>query len=297
MQKLNNLEYIEMKKYIILLGLIITCSNSLFAQWSKGKGKGYYKLSAWYLKSDQHYTNTGAIDPNVTRTQFNTSVYAEYGLTNKIDLIAYVPFFSRAAQNNQVSGTNNNIIQNGESFNSFGDVDFGARYAFYKKGKWAADVKLLLGLPTGDDSGGSDGSYQTGDGEFNQYLSTSLGYSTAFNGLPFYAKTYIGYNNRSKGFSDEFRGGLEAGLNIFNRKFWIITRLNLVKSFKNGTLNAANSNGSIFANNVEYISFGIEGAYYITNKLGISAGFDSAFSGKIIAANPSFTAGIFLDIK
>ncbi|MBA6155482.1 hypothetical protein H3Z83_02950 [Tenacibaculum sp. S7007] len=286
-----------MKKYIIILIIGLTCSNSLFAQWSKGKGKGYYKLSAWYLKSDQHYTNTGATDPNVTRTQFNTNIYAEYGISNKFDIIAYTPFFARTAQNNQISGTNNSTIQEGESFNSFGDIDLGARYAFYKKGKWAADVKLLLGLPTGDANGGGDGSFQTGDGEFNQYLSTSLGYSTSINDLPFYTKSHIGYNNRSKGFSDEFRGGLEAGINLFNNKFWLISRLNLVKSFKNGSLSATNNNGSIFANNVEYTSFGFEGAYYITKKLGVSASFDSAFSGKVIAANPSFSGGIFLDIK
>lgn len=286
-----------MKKYIILLIAIITCSNSLFAQWSKGKGNGYYKLSAWYLKSDQHFGENNGIDPNTTRTQFNTNIYAEYGISDKFDLIAYVPFFSRAAQNNKVSGTTGDIITKGESINDFGDVDLGINYAYYKKGKWAASTKLLLGLPTGNKKGGSDGSFQTGDGEFNQYLSTSLGYSTSFNNLPFYAKSHIGYNNRSKGFSDEFRGGLEAGINLFNNKFWFITRLNIVKSFKNGTLSAVNTNGSIFANNVEYNSFGFEGAYYITKKLGVSASFDSAFSGKVIAANPSFSGGIFLDIK
>ncbi|CAL2101610.1 conserved exported protein of unknown function [Tenacibaculum sp. 190130A14a] len=286
-----------MKKYILILIVFAFSSTSLVAQWSKGKGNGYYKLSAWYLKSDQHYTDTGAIDPNVTRTQFNINMYAEYGISNKFDLIAYVPFFTRTAQNNQISGTNNNTIQEGEGFNSFGDIDLGARYAFFKKGKWAADVKLLLGLPTGDANGGSDGSFQTGDGEFNQYLSTSLGYSTTLGDLPFYAKTYIGYNNRSKGFSDEFRGGLEAGVNMFHNKLWFIGRLNVLKSFKNGTLTAANSNGSIFANNIEFTSFGLEVAYYITNKLGVSASFDSAVSGRIIAANPSFSGGIFLDIK
>lgn len=286
-----------MKKYILILIAFAFSSSSLMAQWSKGKGNGYYKLSAWYLKSDQHYTDTGAIDPNVTRTQFNTNIYAEYGISDKFDVIAYVPFFARTAQNNQVSGTNSNTIQDGEGFNSFGDIDLGARYAFYKKGKWAADVKLLLGLPTGDDRGGSDGSFQTGDGEFNQYLSTSLGYSTALGNLPFYAKTYVGYNNRSEGFSDEFRGGLEAGINLFNNKLWFIGRLNVLKSFKNGTLTAANSNGSIFANNIEFTSFGFEAAYYITKKLGVSASFDSAVSGRIIAANPSFSGGVFLDIK
>lgn len=285
-------------KKIFLAFVCIAITNTAFAQWSKGKGKGYYKLSGWYLKSDQHFTDSGKIDPNVTRTQFNTNIYAEYGLSNKIDLIAYVPFFARTTQNNQISGTNNNVIQNGEAVSSFGDVDLGVRYAFYKKGNWAAAAKLLLGLPTGNDKGGSDGSYQTGDGEFNQFLSVALGYSTTLNNLPFYAKSYIGFNNRTQGFSDEFRGGVEAGINVLQNKLWLITRLNILKSFKNGTLNAqTNTQGSIFANNVEFTSFGIEAAYYITKKLGVSASFDTAFSGRIIAANPSFSGGIFLDIK
>ncbi len=285
-----------MKKNILLVVITILLTNSSFAQWSKGKGNGYYKLSAWYLSYDEHFTDNGK-DDNTTRTQFSTNVYAEYGISDKLDVIAYIPFFSKASENNVISGTTGETITNGESLSSFGDVDLGVRYALYKKGNWAADVKLLLGLPTGEDQGGSNGSFQTGDGEFNQYLSSSLGYSTTINDLPFYAKSYLGYNNRSEGFSDEFRTGLEAGVNLFNKKFWLISRINVVKSLKNGTLNAINGNGSIFANNVEFSSFGFEGAYYITDKIGISASFDSAFSGKIIAASPSFSGGIFLDIK
>lgn len=286
-----------MKKNIIVLLVVMTASFTMHAQWNKGKGNGYYKLSAWYLQSDQHYTDTGAIDPNVTRTQFNTNIYAEYGISDKIDIIAYVPFFANTSQNNQISGTNGSVILEGESVSSFGDVDLGVNYGLYKKGNWAASVKLLLGLPTGNNNGGSDGSFQTGDGEFNQYLSTYLGYSTSLNGLPFYAKSYIGYNNRSEGFSDEFRTGLEAGINLLSNKLWIIGRLNVLKSLKNGSLNAVTSNGSIFANNIEFSSLGIEAAYYITETLGVSASFDTAIDGRIIAANPSFSGGIFLDIK
>ncbi len=286
-----------MKKVIITIIFTILLTTNSFAQWTKGKGNGYYKLSAWYLNYDQHFTDTGAKDPNTTRTQFNTNIYAEYGIIDKLDVIAYVPFFSSVSENNVVSGTTGDIIENGESLNSFGDIDFGVRYSLYKKGKWAADIKLLLGLPTGNETGGSDGSFQTGDGEFNQFLSSSLGYATSINNLPFYAKSYLGYNNRSEGFSDEFRTGLEAGINLFDTKLWLITRINVVKSLKNGTLNAISGNGSIFANNIEYSSFGFEGAYYITKKLGVSLSFDSAFSGRIIAASPSFSGGIFLDIK
>ncbi len=286
-----------MKKHTLLIIILVFSTNSLVAQWSKGNKNGYYKLSVWYLQSNQHYTDKGVIDPNVTRTQFNTNIYTEYGIGKKTDLIAYIPFFAVTSQNNQISDTTGGFISKGESVESFGDVDLGVNYSLYKKGNWAVSVKLLLGLPTGNSNGGSDGSFQTGDGEFNQYLSTYSGYSTTIGGLPFYAKSYLGYNNRTKGFSDEFRTGLEAGISFFNSKLWVISRLNVVKSLKNGTLNAVNSNGSIFANNLEYSSFGLEIACYITNTIGVSVNLDTAFEGKIIAANPSFSGGIFLDIK
>lgn len=288
---------IKMKKTTIVLGFLLM-TQIAFAQWSKGKGNGYYKLSAWYLNTDQHFTDTGNIDPNATRTQFNVNLYGEYGISNKLDVIAYVPFFARATQNNIFSGTNGSLIQAGEEVNSLGDIDLGLNYNFFKKGNWSASAKLIFGLPTGEDSGGSDGSYQTGDGEFNQYLSGLLGYSTSLNGTPFYAKTYLGINNRTQNFSDEFRFGLESGVQIFKKKIWLIGRLDAVESLQNGSLNAQNvPQGSIFANNIEFTSVGIEASYYITKKLGVSAGFASAISGRIIAANPSFTGGIFLDIK
>ena len=269
-----------------------------YGQWSKGKNKGYYKLSAWYLNTDQHFTDTGDIDPNATRTQFNISSYTEYGISKKWDVIAYAPFFARTTQNNIFSGTNGSLIQPGEELNSIGDIDLGLSYNFYKSGNWSASAKLLFGLPTGENAGGSDGSYQTGDGEFNQYLSGLLGYSTNFNDIPFYAKGYVGFNNRTQDFSDEFRFGLESGFNLFNRKLWLIGRLDLVQSLQNGSLNAQTAaQGSIFANNVEFTSLGIEANYYITSKIGLSAGYSSAISGQNIAANAAITGGIFLDIK
>ena len=286
-----------MKNITFILAIILTSQVS-YGQWSKGKENGYYKLSAWYLNTDQHYTDTGEIDPNATRSQFNINLYAEYGLTNKLDIVGYIPFFARATQNDIISGTTGDVIQEGESINSIGDIDLGVNYNFYNKGKWTASTKLLLGLPTGEKSGGSDGSYQTGDGEFNQYLSILLGYSHKIKEIPFYAKTYFGFNQRTENFSDELRFGLESGFNFFNKKFWLIGRLDVVESLQNGSLDAQSApQGSIFANNIEFVGLGAEVNYYISKKIGVSFAYGGAVSGRIVAANPSFTGGIFLDIK
>ena len=54
-----------MKKYSIILICLI--GMSLQAQWTQEKGKGYYKIGAWWLEADEHCTSTGLVNPNATR--------------------------------------------------------------------------------------------------------------------------------------------------------------------------------------------------------------------------------------
>ncbi|WP_378185579.1 hypothetical protein ACE939_10740 [Aquimarina sp. W85] len=286
-----------MKKHHLIITILFIATQSLTAQWTKGKNKGYYKLSAWSLTADQHYTDTGEIDPNATRGQFNVSFYGEYGISNKIDIIAYIPFFARAYQNDQISGTTGATIQKGEAINSVGDSDIGIRYAILKRDNIAISTTLKLGIPIGEDAGGSDKSFQTGDGEFNQLLQADLGIPFTIKNIPLYAKTFIGFNNRTEDFSDELHAGAEIGCSFLKQKIWLIGRFNTVQSLQNGSKSAQNSQGSIFANNIEYTSVGGEIAYYFTKKLGFSLTYTSAINGRIIYANPSISGGIFLDIK
>ncbi|MGY5355920.1 hypothetical protein [Wenyingzhuangia sp. IMCC45467] len=283
-----------------LQSIIVLCVLFIYqqsnAQWNKGKGNGYYKLSAWSLIADQHYTSSGDIDPNATRGNFTLSFYGEYGVSNKLDLITYVPFLTRIYQNAQISGTNGNVLQAGEAVNAIGDLDVGLRYGLIKKNYLALSTTLKLGLPTGKNKAGSDGSFQTGDGEFNQLITIDAGTSYSLFSKSAYTKAYVGVNNRTQGFSDEFHYGVESGLKL-GEKTWVLVRLNSVNSFNNGTLSAQNTQGSIFANNIEYLSIGAEVAYYITSKIGVSFNYAGAVSGRIIYAKPSYSGGLFLDIQ
>ena len=286
-----------LKKIIPLVAVICFFTTNAFAQWTQKTGNGYYKLSAWYLEADSHYTDTGETDPNTTRGQFSVNFYGEYGLSDKIDIITYIPFFSRTFENDVISGTTGQKLSEGEALNGIGDIDLGIKYGILQGESYAWSASLILGLPTGESAGGSNGSFQTGDGEFNQLIRTALGLSFSLGNLPAYAKTYVGFNNRTNNFSDEFRTGLEVGANTFNKKLWIIGKTDVLKSFKNGSLSAQNSQGSIFANNIEFVSLSIETAYYITEKLGVSLSYSNAVSGRLIYANPSFSGGFFLDIN
>ncbi|MDG1385057.1 MAG: hypothetical protein P8P50_05915 [Flavobacteriaceae bacterium] len=287
-----------MKKLIVLsLLFVFTCQFFTHAQWLEKKGDGYFKLSAWTLEADRHYTNTGATDPNATRGTFNLNIYGKYGLSRNWNLIAYIPFYVKTYQNHQVSSVTNETLIEGEENTSFGDMDLGIEYRLLKTSKLAFSAVLTLGIPSGDSNGGSDGSYQTGDGEFNQEIRFNAGTSFKIFKQPFYAKSYVGFNNRTENFSDEIRFGIEAGTNFFNKRVLFLMRSNTVRSLKNGSLSAANSNGSIFANNVEFVSIGWEAAIKFTKNLGISVGSESAFSGRVIYAAPSYSAGVFYLLK
>lgn len=283
-----------MKNNILITAILIFFTLQLTAGggWPQPKGKGYLKLSEWWVISDQHFTDLGLIDPNVTTGIFNTSLYAEYGLTNRLTTVVYFPFYGKTYQNNIVSGTTGEVLQAGESISGIGDTDIGLKFGLTKPGSsLAISANLTLGLPLGNDSGGSQGALQLGDGEFNQIFSIDAGTGWQVGNTPFFANVNVGFNNRTQSFSDEIRFSAEVGANLFNKKLWVIGRLNGIESRKNG-LAAANAT-SIFANNSEFVSIGAEVAYNITEKFGISASYSSAVRGEIIFASPSYSVGVF----
>ena len=288
-----------MNNYFIkngILFLIVMISIPSFGQWGHEKGKGYYKVSSWFLESDEHFTDQGEIDPNATRGQFNINFYGEYGLTDKLDLVAYIPFFARTYQNNVVSGVTGDLIVEGDEVNSIGDIEIGATYAIVATEGFALSGTLKLGIPTGENEGGRDGSYQTGDGEFNQLIRVDAGIPFKIQKTPLYAKGYLGYNNRTENFSSEWHTGIEIGANLWKDKLWVVSKFNVVESLNNGSLNAQTSQGSIFANNIEFVNLGGEVSYYFTKKWGASLGYTAILRGQIIYASPSYTGGVFLDV-
>lgn len=286
------------KLYFILFLFGISLNAYAGGGWTKKKGKGYFKLSQWWLIADQHFTDEGKIDPNVTNGLFNTNVYAEYGLTDRFTGIVNLPLFSRAYFNNQVSGTTGEVTKPGEAINSLGDANVTLKYGIIQDRKVVLSSSLMLGLPLGNARGGSEGNLQTGDGEFNQLFRLDVSTSVKIDNLPTFYTLYAGVNNRTKGFSDEFRFGLEAGFLAYKEKVIGVGRVYGVKSFRNGEVALGSDSGmSVFANNSEFVSVATELSYKFSEKVGVSAGFATALYGKIIFANPSYSIGIFLDMK
>lgn len=287
----------KMKRINIKLFVIAVMIPGLLTAgggWTQPKGHGYFKLSEWWVIGTQHFTDAGKIDPNLTNGIFNTAIYGEYGFTHRLTGIVYFPFFSRAYYNNQISAATGETILKGEAINTIGDADIALKYGLIVNKPLVVSATLQFGLPFGENSGGEEGILQTGDGEFNQLLEIDAGGSFKLGKAPAYASAYLGYNNRSNGYSDEFRFGAELGAGWLNNKLYTTVRLEAIKSTYNGSGPTISDGSTIFANNTEFLAFNPEIAYQITDKWGVSAGIGTALYGKIIYANPSFNVGVFV---
>ena len=282
MKKLN---HFTIKVAAIICIIFTPFLSSAGGGWTKQKGTGYYKVSHWWVNAAKQYSFNGNTVASPQEGIFNTSIFAEYGVTDRFTAILNLPY-SKSANNN-------------ESVTGIGDTDLAFKYRISKDGsKFVVAGTLLLGLPLGEELGGSDGSLQTGDGEFNQLLRVDVSKSFQVGSVNAYGNVYTAYNNRTDNFSDEFRLGLEVGAGFLKNKIWAIARIDMVESLENGTESTVLSDGAtIFANNTEYFAYTYEIAGYVTDKIGISASTASVFSASNIFAAPSYSLGVFLDLK
>lgn len=286
-----------MKKTITFI-FILFAAHTLRAGggWPQEKGKGYFKLGQNFIIADNFYNLQGDVIGITTISLYTTSLYGEYGITNRLTGILYMPFFVRSTLN-EVERRQSGTIEPGDAINSFGDTDIGIKYGLTPGKKIAVSATVLFGLPLGKTAEGTTDAgepriLQTGDGEFNQMLMIDASHS--FYPAPVYASIGLGYNNRTNGFSDEIRATGEIGYQPTSH--WNLA----VKVFINKSTNNGDSGGGagsgVFGNNVEYISFGPEISYIFKENFGAVASVAFASSGQNLLAAPNYGVGVFLKL-
>lgn len=292
-----------MKTRTILISILISIfSLSVFAGggWPKKKGKYYVKVAGWYVESNTHFSGEGDKAENPTASLFNLNVFAEYGITDKLTAIGYIPFFSRSV-NNRIIDNRGRVVNNfpGEAINSIGDSQLGLKYGVYQNNKISLAISYTIDLPIGQTAKGELGTLATGDGELNHIFRTDLGISI-FNSdqVSLYGNVYGGINVRSKDFSEELRLGAEFGAGFLDKKLWVVGKFDTIQSLNNGDRNFDNGNSfGLFVNNVEVTSLTPEVSYLITKKIGISAAVSIPLAGQFVYDSPSYTGGVFIDVN
>lgn len=283
---------------LFLTGLLTIQFAYAGGGWTHAKGKGFFKLSQWWVIADKHYTDTGNTDPNVTMGTFNTSIYGEYGITDKLDLQVYFPFFSRSYHNEVVSGTTGAVGIPGRAVNSIGDTDIGVKYSLISGKPVVVSAHVWLGLPLGksdfDLNNSSEVPLLTGDGEFNQRLGLTASTAKSFGKTNMFTSLGFEFNNRTNGFSDETRVNFELGA-VINNKLILAYKLLWLNSLQNGDSTVENG-ASLFSNNAEYVGYTYEVAYNLTDKFGLTANYGAVYSAKLIFANPAYSVGAYFNL-
>lgn len=271
-------------RYILFFLLLLPLSL-LAGGWPQPQGAGFFKLDHTAIITRQYFGTQGELVPIRTLGNYTTSFYGEYGLTNRLTAQAYIPFFVRNTLNRTVGNQTGNEIEAGAANNQIGDIDLGFKYGLFTQGKVVASASLWLGLPTGDSQ--DQLALFTGDGEFNQLLKLEFGAS----GGKWYAGWAAGFNNRTGGFSDEFRYDAEFGVKFLRDKMWAILKVNGIESLYNGKPTGANV--GLFSNNVEYLAVSPEVVYQLPSGWGVTARIGGALRGINVLAAPSWSLGVF----
>jgi protein XagA len=271
---------------ILSIALFATPSVSKAQAWTKAQNSGFYKVDFSRISAADVFNTKSEVIPYRAITNNITSFYGEYGVTNKFTILGYVPFLI----NNQLGATKNatgGTVLPAVSATNFGDVDLGFRYQLYNKNGISLSANVLLGLPTGNPTQANG--LITGDGEFNQLVKLAVGTGKT----RWWTQGALGYNNRTRGYSDEFRYDFEFGYKFFNDRFLTIIKLNGIESLDNGT--AKENPAGLFSNNVEYAGVGPEFLYYVNDKkkMGVSLRVAGSLKGRNILAAPSIAVGVF----
>ncbi|MEP2026874.1 MAG: hypothetical protein ABJH98_08815 [Reichenbachiella sp.] len=291
------MKFLKVLMTIALVGLFVNQSIA-GGGWVHSKGRGYFKLSQWWVVADKHYTDTGETDPNVTMGTFNTSIYGEYGITDRLNGQIYFPFFSRSYHNEVVSGTTGAVSIAGRAVNSIGDTNIGLKYGLIVGKPVVLSAHLWLGLPLGksdfDPNDVNTVPLLTGDGEFNQIIGLTASTAKSFGNINAFTSLGVEFNNRTNGFSDETRVNFELGA-VIKEKLILVYKLRWLNSLQNGDSTVENG-ASIFSNNAEYVGYTYEIAYNITNKIGATVNYGAVYSAKLIFANPSYEVGVYFNL-
>jgi protein XagA len=282
----NLIQKLNIALFMVLLN---APSLSTAQAWTKSKGSGFYKLDFSSIRATDVYDTKGDVVPFRTLGNYITSLYGEYGVSEKVTLIGYVPFWVRNTINATKGIQTGTIIEPAIENDNVGDVDLGFRYRLYNKNGISVSANVFLGLPTGN-AKQKDGLF-TGDGEFNQMVKIAVGTGKT----RWWTQGALGFNNRTKGFSDEVRYDFEFGYKFLNDRFLAILKINGIESLNNGTAKAAAT--GLFSNNVEFLGLGPEFLYYVNKKKNLGASFRiaGALKGQNVLAAPSIAVGVFAE--
>ena len=264
----SRLKYAVLPCFFFLFSLGSTLGQG--GGWTSGLLRGYFKVESRFFGSDVFFDQGGHRTEIPYMGAWMQSVYAQFGLLDRLDVNAYVPAFVYLYQDAT-------SMQAGKSEKGLGDLRIGAKYHVLQQGPAAFSLGLQLGVPTsrlGEKDLAHAYRLSTGNGDFNTtfYGDIGLGLGTV------YLAAGASYAVRGRGFVNELNSYVLGGMSIAER-FFLKAEAYFINPLKKASNNAA------------YITYGGEVGHAF-GPLNVSIGFSHITRATYTLSGASLFGGL-----
>jgi len=256
--------------------------------WTQPVNGGYGQLSFTGIFSyDRLYADNGdGIILNRNVTDITVMGYFEFGLTDKLTLVGYIPY--------KMVKTTDDINPNGEfadtlmagSLSGFGNPALAVKFSLIRG-------KLLLSGQVRIDA--QVFARERSAGLLTGYFARSFIPSLIVGGgtSRFYAFAEAGVRIRSNGYSNDLVANMEAGYLVFGR-LWFSGVGDILQTLSDGSrpLDGSEQTG-LYANGQEYFAYGVKAILEISTKWGVNGSIFSAGSGNLVPETAPITVGLY----
>ena len=277
-----------MKNTILLLLIVLVLPLLGNAQpWIRDPGHGYAQVGySSIIYSGLHISDsTGELPLDREVFDITWALYSEIGISDKWMLTLNIPFKLTRTNENETEKAGLFNLPAGE-LNGFGNVAVRGSYRHLSIGKWVFSPAFTLttntssfdrttGLRTGYDAWGFAPSYHAGFG--SRY---------------FFAKANAGLNFRTNSYSTQFLSQVEAGLQFFQGRVFLVADLDFQVSFENGSYNDETSIATgLYLDEQTFTAFLFKAGVKPVDHfyLWVSSG---AGTGNFVARAPSFNVSL-----
>jgi len=279
-----------MKRKIITF-LVLLFAISVFAggPWTAGKKHGFAQIQATFpiRPYNKLFLYDGStLELNRGVTDVSVQAYLEYGLGDKLSIVAAIPYKFVSTDNDINTDAEMPLLSEG-SLSGFGNFEFALKYQFLDRFfvssfSIKADFNtgkqdIAKGLTTGFDASG-----------YSLFWYFGKGFSSRF-----YSFFETGYTLRTNDYSDNIRLMIETGYMPAN-DFWLALVFDFKKSMYNGNYYDENLRQTgLYTNNQEFFAYGLKASYELKSKIGFSASTFGALWGNYVAHSITINIGIY----
>lgn len=259
--------------------------QSTAGAWTQSEHGYYLKLSGLSFTTTEELDPDGESLPRVgdgELTDVSLSTYLEYGLTDRLTLVASIPY--KNVEDTRYVGGRQNGVAAVESSNGFGDLETRLRWLL-RTDPVVLSVALGGKIPSGYEVTPST-RIPLGTGEFDGDVRLLAGRS--FYPLPLYTTGELGFRRRGGRFSDEILFSAEAGYTVGD--LMLKGNLSGVRTLGDCGDAVAQGGGLIGDQNTFKVSPGL--IYSIRPQLQLSLDAISVAGGCNTATGTTFVAGV-----